>query len=80
MKPYKLVGVYQTPMEACEAVGVEYKETNSRSVSLLQLKDTAPGAGRIMKFANGAGGLVINRVEESLAICLEAGQNSLLKA
>ena len=59
------VGVYATPLEACEAVGDQYKEHNNvAGFACLALYDGGKTDGRIKRFADDRGGLIFNQREK----------------
>ena len=57
MSDFTLMGIYATPLEACDAVGVQYKEIGTRAgFSYLNLEHGGKGDGRLMRFNDGRGG------------------------
>lgn len=59
---FTCVGIYSTPLEACEAIGVSYiARRNKNDWKVLPLKEKSHSrAGRIRSFPNGTGGIVCN--------------------
>lgn len=66
------VGIYPTPLEACEAVNVQYDERkiNGRTWSVMSIKNDPKGKNdaRIVCFENGKGGIVWNWKDSTNAI------------
>ena len=69
MSDFTLMGVYATPLEACDATGVQYKEIGTRlGFSYLNLEHGGKGDGRLMRFNDGRGGIVFNQREKTKAV------------
>lgn len=72
------VGVYATPLEACEAVGVQYKEYYNRGgFACLALYDGGKTDGRMKRFADGRGGLIFNQREKTMAVWIDGYETGL---
>lgn len=69
MSDFTLMGIYATPLEACDAIGVQYKEIGTRAgFSYLNLEHGGKGDGRLMRFNDGRGGIVFNQREKTKAV------------
>lgn len=69
MSEFALLGVYATPLEACDAIGVKYEEKGrGTGFARLNLIHGGKGDASIRAFADGKGGIVFNQREKTKAV------------
>lgn len=69
MSEFSLLGVYLTPLEACDATGVKYEEKGrSEGFTRLNLIHGGKGDASIRTFADGRGGIVFNHRGKTMAV------------
>ena len=69
MSEFVLLGVYATPLEACDAIGVKYEEKGyGTGFARLNLIHGGKGDASIRAFADSRGGIVFNHKERSKAV------------
>ena len=69
MSEFALLGVYATPLEACDAIGVKYEEKGrSAGFTRLNLIHGGKGDASIRAFTDSRGGIVFNHKERTKAV------------
>ncbi len=69
MSEFTLLGVYATPLEACDAIGVKYEEKGrGAGFARLSLIHGGKGDASIRAFADSRGGIVFNHKERTYAV------------
>ena len=69
MSEFIKAGIYATPLEACDAIGVKYIEKPCYSTfTRLSLVDGGKGDASIKAFSDGKGGIVFNHKERASAV------------
>ena len=69
MSEFTLLGVYATPLEACDAAGIQYQEKRAGfGFTYLNLMKGGKGDGRLKRFPDARGGVVFNQREKLMAV------------
>lgn len=69
MSEFALLGVYATPLEACDAIGVKYEEKGrGAGFARLNLIQGGKGDASIRAFSDSRGGIVFNHRERTYAV------------
>lgn len=69
MSEFALVGVFATPLEACDAAGIQYQEKRAGlGFTYLNLMKGGKGDGRLKRFPDARGGVVFNQREKLMAV------------
>ena len=69
MSEFALLGVYATPLEACDAIGVKYEEKGrSAGFTRLNLIHGGKGDASIRAFTDSRGGIVFNHKERTKGV------------
>ena len=72
MSDFVNVGTYATPLEACDAIGVQYRESyRGHGFGYLRLYEGGKTDGRVKNFDDGRGGVVFNQREKTMAVWLD---------
>ena len=72
MSDFVNVGTYATPLEACDAIGVQYRESyRGRGFGYLSLYEGGKTDGRVKIFDDSRGGMVFNQREKTMAVWLD---------
>lgn len=76
MSEFVKVGIYATPLEACDAIGVKYIEKPCYSTfTRLSLVDGGKGDASIKAFSDGKGGIVFNHKGHTSAVWFDDYKN-----
>ena len=69
MSEFALLGVYATPLEACDAISVKYEEKGrGTGFARLNLIHGGKGDASIRAFRDSRGGIVFNHKERTKAV------------